>query len=162
MTHSLSFGGSALRAACVRLMLGGMILLAPGLWEPGGGPAEAETLRRTDPGHVRGESPGAYQPPRSYPTPRFHKPHVDPFAAGVIWLAQGMFSERAKSNGPLSRACREGRLKRVAGGYADFDDLRVTAAPPRGLVNRTGIPLDFPIYFFRYESSTNCQVYVPQ
>ena len=162
MMHSLSFGGSALGFVCVRLMLAGMVLLASGNWVLGGGPAAAQTLRRTDPGHLQGVPPGTYQAPRSYPTPRFHKPHRDPFASGVIWLAQGKFAERAKSDGPLSRACREGLLKRVAGGFADFNDMRVPAAPPRGMVNRSGIVLDYPIYFFRYESSSNCQVFVPQ
>lgn len=162
MALDFSFGDGSQGSLCARLMLAGLLVLAPGMWGAGAGSAAAQSLRRTDPGHLQGAPRGTYETPRSYPTPRFHKPHIDPYAAGVIWLAQGTFSERAKSNAPLSRACREGRLKRVAGGFADFDDLRVPAAPPRGLVNRTGIPLDFPIYFFRYESSTNCQVFVPQ
>ena len=162
MTQTLSFGGGVLGSVCFRLMLASMIVLALDFCGPGRGTADAQTLRRTDPGHQQGAPRGTYEAPRSYPTPRFHKPHQDPFAAGVIWLAQGTFAERAKSDAPLSRACREGLLKRVAGGYADFNNLRVPAAPPRGLINRSGIALVFPIYFFRYESSTNCQVYVPQ
>ena len=67
----------------------------------------------------------------------------------------------AGAGGGVAKAGRA-QFQRVAGGYADFDDLRVVAAPPRGLVNRSGITLLFPVYFFRYENSTNCQVFVPQ
>lgn len=151
---------SALLSAATLLV--GLALCTIGFHTALSTPAAAQALKRTDPGHMQGAPRGTYKSPRPYPSPRFHKPHQNPFAAGVIWIADGAFSERAKSNGPLSQACREGRFGRVAGGYADFDDVRVTAAPPRGLVNRSGITLLFPIYFFRYENSTNCQVYVPQ
>lgn len=121
--------------------------------------AVAAELDRTTPGHM---SPSRRDRSFKWKTEPFNKPQIDPFKAGVIWRADGPFSKHTRFEGELSRACREGLFARRAGGFGDFEDVRVPAAPVAGVYNPTRLILRYPIYFFRYESTTRCQVYRPR
>jgi len=160
--HKLCQGRPRMRSAKTAVLV--LIVTLAGAILPLAAPSPADAqsgLRRTSPNHLT-PAPrrmDRYEIPES---PKHYKPHINPFKAGTIWFANGTFSERSKFERDLSEACRNGRFKRVAGGFADFDDLRVQAAPPRGIQNKARLPLMAPVYFFRYEGTTNCQVYSPR
>jgi hypothetical protein len=156
-------GSTLSRGLAVGLMLGVTLWLVTGMFAPMGGldrfGAAAADLERTTPGHM---SPSRRGNTFKWRTEPFNKPQIDPFKAGVIWRAAGSFKENTRFEGGLSRACREGLFARVAGGFGDFGDVRVPAAPVAGVYNPTRLILRYPIYFFRYENTTRCQVYRPR
>jgi len=78
---------------------------------------------------------------------------------GVIAKQSGPLSKVAKFNLEASLACREGRLRRLGGGIAEFADDRFPAARARDLSRAQGIALDDSIYVFVNEGSTGCRIY---
>ena len=121
--------------------------------------AEAAELRTTNPRHyshgakrrVGSRLGGIGQTPRTIisQTPK----------RGVIAKHSGPLSKVAKFNLEASLACREGRLRRLGGGIAQFADNRFAAARARDMSRAQGITLDDAIYVFVNESSTACRVY---
>ena len=147
----------ALRRSALNLCAGAVLVAA--MICGASDPSAAQSLRKSHPNHIETPSTRSPSPDKS---PRMNKPHSDPFKAGVIWRVEGSFAEMTQISRELSQGCRRGIFGRIAGGFADFDNLRVPAAPVRGLYNPTRLQVFYPVYFFRYEHTTHCKVYVPR
>ena len=121
--------------------------------------AEAAELRTTNPRHysrgakrrVGSRLGGIGRTPRTTITQTPKR--------GLIAKHSGPLSKVAKFNLEASLACREGRLRRLGGGIAEFADDRFPAARARDMSRAQGIMLDDAIYVFVNESSTACRVY---
>jgi hypothetical protein len=71
----------------------------------------------------------------------------------------GYIASAAEFDLEASLACREGRLKRLGGGIAEFNKTRYPAAFARQMSRAEGIALSNRLYIFVNESSTACRVY---
>lgn len=71
----------------------------------------------------------------------------------------GYIASVAEFDLEASLACREGRLKRLGGGVAEFNKTRYPAAFARQMSRAEGIALSNKLYIFVNESSTACRVY---
>ena len=71
----------------------------------------------------------------------------------------GLIAQVAEYDPQASRACREGRLRRLGGGIAEFAKDRFPAAYARHMSRAEGIKLSSKLYIFVKESSTACLVY---
>jgi hypothetical protein len=71
----------------------------------------------------------------------------------------GYIANAADFDLKASLACREGRLRRLGGGIAEFNKTRYPAAFARQMSKAQGIALSNKLYIFVNESSTACRVY---
>ncbi|MDA0340179.1 MAG: hypothetical protein O3B74_01110 [Proteobacteria bacterium] len=78
---------------------------------------------------------------------------------GLIIQEPGLLVQSAKFDPEATRACRQGRLRRLGGGVAEFADDRFPAAYARDMSLIEGLRLGPEIYIFVNESSTACRVY---
>lgn len=78
---------------------------------------------------------------------------------GLFAKDPGLINQVATFDLPASLACREGRLRRLGGGIAEFAKDRFPAAYARHMSSARGIDLSSKLYVFVNESSTACRVY---
>ena len=72
---------------------------------------------------------------------------------------EGLIAQVAEYDALASRACREGRLRRLGGGIAEFAKGRFPAAYAHHMSRAEGIKLTNKLYIFVKESSSACIVY---
>lgn len=71
----------------------------------------------------------------------------------------GYIANVAEFDLEASLACREGRLRRLGGGIAEFNKTRYPAAFAKQMSKAQGIALTSKLYIFVNESPTACRVY---